>query len=77
MISQTVRDECARFGGHIDTEVSYTILLLEINEALILLNSPCFQEGCFETILIENIQRTLGVNSILSWLGFQEFSQEQ
>jgi hypothetical protein len=52
--------------------------LLEIlNEALILLNSPCFQEGCFETILIENIQRTLGVNSILSWLGFQEFSQEQ
>jgi hypothetical protein len=44
MISQTVRNECTRFGGHVDIEVSYKILWLEIlNEALILLNSPCFQ----------------------------------
>jgi hypothetical protein len=44
MISQTVRNECARFGGHVDIEVSYKILQLEIlNEAPILLNSPCFQ----------------------------------
>jgi hypothetical protein len=44
MISQTVRNKCARFGGHVDIEVSYKILWLEIrNEALILLNSPCFQ----------------------------------
>jgi hypothetical protein len=44
MISQTVRNECTRFGGHVDIEVSYKILWLEIlNEALILLNSPpCF-----------------------------------
>jgi hypothetical protein len=43
MISQTVRNECTRFGGHLDIEVSYKILWLEIlNEALILLNSPCF-----------------------------------
>jgi hypothetical protein len=42
MISQTVKNECARFGGCIDIEVSYKILQLEIlNEALILLNSPC------------------------------------
>jgi hypothetical protein len=43
MISQTVRNEYTRFGGHVDKEVSYKILWLEIlNEALILLNSPCF-----------------------------------
>jgi hypothetical protein len=43
MISQTVRNECIKFGRHVDIEVSYKILWLEIlNEALILLNSPCF-----------------------------------
>jgi ABC-type phosphate transport system ATPase subunit len=43
MISQTVRNEYTRFGGHVDIEISYKILQLEIlNEALILLNSPCF-----------------------------------
>jgi hypothetical protein len=43
MISQSIRNECVRFGGRIDIEVSYKILQLEIlNEALILLNSPCF-----------------------------------
>jgi hypothetical protein len=43
-----VRNECARFGGHIGIEVSYKILQLEIlNEALILLNSPYFQLGLF------------------------------
>jgi hypothetical protein len=26
MISQTVRNECTRFGGHVDIEVSYKIL---------------------------------------------------
>jgi hypothetical protein len=44
MISQTVRNECIRFGGHVDIEVSYKILHVEIlNEALIFLNSPCFK----------------------------------
>jgi hypothetical protein len=43
MISQTVRNECTRFGGHVDIEVSYKILWLEIlSEALVLLNPPCF-----------------------------------
>jgi hypothetical protein len=43
MISQMVRNECIRFGGHVDIEVSYKIFQLEIpNEAPILLNSPCF-----------------------------------
>ena len=44
MISQTVRNEYTRFGGHLDIEISYKILQLDIlNEALILLNSPCSQ----------------------------------
>jgi hypothetical protein len=30
MISQTVRNEYTRFGGHVDIEVSYKILQLEI-----------------------------------------------
>jgi hypothetical protein len=44
MISQTVRNECVRFGGHIDIEVSYKILRLEVlKESPILDTSPCFQ----------------------------------
>jgi hypothetical protein len=44
MISQTIRNECTRFGGHVNIEVSYKILQLEtLNEAPILFNSPCFQ----------------------------------
>jgi hypothetical protein len=44
MISQTVRNECARFDAHVDIKVSYKIYQLEIlNEALNLLNSPCFE----------------------------------
>jgi hypothetical protein len=44
MISQMVRNECVRFVGHIDIEVSYKILQLEVlKEVLFLHNSPCFQ----------------------------------
>jgi hypothetical protein len=30
MILQIVRNECVRFGGHVDIEVSYKILQLEV-----------------------------------------------
>jgi hypothetical protein len=30
MILQTVRNECVRFGGHVDIEVSYKILELDV-----------------------------------------------
>jgi hypothetical protein len=44
MIMQTVRNECVRFGGHVDIEVGYKILQLEVlYKAPILHNSPCFQ----------------------------------
>ena len=44
MILQMVRNECVIFGGHVDIELSYKILRLEVlKEAPILDNSPCFQ----------------------------------
>jgi hypothetical protein len=30
MILQRVRNECVRFGGHVDIEVSYKILRLDV-----------------------------------------------
>jgi hypothetical protein len=48
MISQMVRNESIRFGRHIDIEVSYKILRLEIPKlVLILHSSACFQKGLF------------------------------
>jgi hypothetical protein len=44
MISQMVRNESVRFGRHIDIEVSYKILQLEVPKNVpILQNPPCFQ----------------------------------
>jgi hypothetical protein len=45
---QTVRNECVRFGGHINIQVGYKILQLEVQKkASLLHNMPCFQEGLF------------------------------
>jgi hypothetical protein len=47
-ILQTVQNECPRFGGHENIQVSYKILQLEVSKkALIEHNLPCFQEGLF------------------------------
>jgi hypothetical protein len=44
MISQMVRNESVRFGRHIDIEVRYKILRLEVPKNVpILQNPPCFQ----------------------------------
>jgi hypothetical protein len=48
MILQTVWNEWVRFGGHINIQVSFKILELEVlKKALILHNPTCFQEGLF------------------------------
>jgi hypothetical protein len=48
MILQMVRNECVRFGGHVDIKVSYKILRLDVlKETLILHNLSCFEEGLF------------------------------
>jgi hypothetical protein len=44
MILQTVRNECVRFGGHVDIEVSYKILRLNVlKETQNLHNLSCFE----------------------------------
>jgi hypothetical protein len=43
-ILQTVRNECLQFGGHVDIEVSYKILQLDVlKETPSLQNPPCFE----------------------------------
>jgi hypothetical protein len=74
MILQMVRNECVRFGGHINIQVSYKILWLEVlKKALILHNPTCFQEG----LLLGNFGlnaafRCLGVN-VFKMVGFGTF----
>jgi hypothetical protein len=46
MISQTVRNECLRFGGHVGIQVNYKILQLEVlKNNPILDTSPSLQWG--------------------------------
>jgi hypothetical protein len=46
IISQVVRNESVRFGRHIDIEVSYKILQLEIPKLVQILHYlACFQKG--------------------------------
>jgi hypothetical protein len=48
MISQMVRNGRVRFGRHIDIEVSYKILQLEVSKLVSILHYPaCFQKGLF------------------------------
>jgi hypothetical protein len=48
MISQIVRNESVRFGRHIDIEVSYKILWLEIPKLVLIFHYlACFQKGLF------------------------------
>jgi hypothetical protein len=44
MILQTVKNECVRFGRHIDIEVGYMILQLDVlKETSILHKLSCFE----------------------------------
>jgi hypothetical protein len=48
MISQMVRNESLRFGRHIDIEVSYKILELEVPKLVPILHYlACFQKRLF------------------------------
>ena len=43
-----IRNGCERVGGHVDIQVTYMILGLEVpKKALVLHNPPCFQKGLF------------------------------
>jgi hypothetical protein len=42
----TVWNECVRFGGHVNIQVSYKILRLEVPKKALILHDPtCFQEA--------------------------------
>jgi hypothetical protein len=63
MILQTVRNECVRYGGHVDIEVSYKILRLNVlKETPICTIYHALNRDCFEAVLMKNTPRTLGVN---------------
>jgi hypothetical protein len=63
MIWQTVRIEYARFGGHVDIEVSYKILQLNVLKRLQFCTIYlALNRGSFEAILMKNTLKTLGVN---------------
>jgi hypothetical protein len=48
MILQMVRNESVSFGWHIDIEISYKILRLEIPKLVLILHYlACFQKGLF------------------------------
>jgi hypothetical protein len=43
-----IRNKCIRFGGHVDIQVRYKIVMLEVpKKAPILHNPPCFQGVLF------------------------------
>jgi hypothetical protein len=52
------------FGRHLDIEVSYKILRLEVPKLVPILHYPaCFKRGCLEAVLPKNTLRPLGVKS--------------
>jgi hypothetical protein len=62
MISQMVRNESVRFGKHIDIEVSYKILQLEIPKLVLICIIWCsFKRGYLEAILSKNTLGPLGI----------------
>jgi hypothetical protein len=64
MILQTVRNECVRFGGHVDIEVSYKILWLNVLKRLQFCKIYlALNRGCFEAILMKKTPRALGINA--------------
>jgi hypothetical protein len=65
MISQMVRNESVRFGRHIDIEVSYKILWLEIPKLVIILHYlTCFQKELFGGNFEQKHLGPLGVKNI-------------
>jgi hypothetical protein len=63
MILQMVKNECVRFGGHVDIEVNYKILHLDVlKKSQVCKIHLALNGGCFEVVLMKNTPRTLGVN---------------
>jgi hypothetical protein len=67
-----VRNESVIFGRHIDIEVSYKILWLEVPKLVPILHyAACFQKGCLEAVLSKNTLSPLGVNTFETKFGIK------
>jgi hypothetical protein len=65
IISQTARNESVRFGRHIDIEINYKILQLEIPKLIPIFHYPtCFQKRLFGAVLSKNTLHPLGVKNL-------------
>jgi hypothetical protein len=53
MILQIVKNECIRFGGHVNIQVNYKILQLIVpkKRTQFCTLHLAFKRGCFETVL--------------------------
>jgi hypothetical protein len=61
-----VRNESVRFGRHIDIEVRYKILRLEVPKLVPILHYPaCFQKGLLEAVLSKNTLRPFRVKTFV------------
>jgi hypothetical protein len=60
-----LRNESVRFGRHIDIEVSYKILQLEVPKFVRFCTIwLAFKRGCLEAVLSKNTLSPLGVKSM-------------
>jgi hypothetical protein len=53
MILQMVRNEYVRFGGHVDIEVRYKILRLDVLRLKFCIIYLALNRGCFEAVLMK------------------------
>jgi hypothetical protein len=61
-----MRNECVRFGGHVDIEVSYKILRLDVlKRPQVCKIHLALNRDCFEEVLMKNTPRTLEVKIII------------
>jgi hypothetical protein len=64
MILQTVKNECVRFGGHVDIEVNYKILRLDVlqyRKFIFWIIYLALNRGYFEAVLMKNTLGPLGI----------------
>ena len=65
MILQAIPNECVRFGGHVDIQVSYKILQLEVLFSQFCTIHLTFNRGCLKVILkIKTPLKSKGLNEL-------------
>jgi hypothetical protein len=67
MILQIVWNECVRFGGHTNMQVSYKILLLEVLKKALILHNPTslVEWGPFHTLMATQLTTWVHVPTVV------------